>query len=372
MGDGINGPSPGAKTKPDVAQTEYISVSQDCFGRGGLVKPSELAAVRGRHEQDGQTGMTWELLLSKGLNTALVLGFFALVIFFLRFLYGPKGRLREAQWDAWNAEARLELEKELEAKADASLREAFTVYARSWFSGDTEVDRPLALKLEHTFQVCAHAEELAAAEPALADRRVARALRIAALFHDVARFEQYARYKTFHDEISFNHGMAGARILLRQGFLKREDKDTRRLVVRAVAMHNRPALPGGLPETLRLVLLALRDADKLDILHVLEEHLRPGAVDSAIVLHLKDEPESYSPVVLAALEERRPALYRDMRFRNDFRIVLCTWLFDMNFSTALRIVKRNGCLEHIIEDLAGVPEVREKARAAASEVLGGV
>ena len=27
MGDGINGPSPGAKTKPDVAQTEYISVS---------------------------------------------------------------------------------------------------------------------------------------------------------------------------------------------------------------------------------------------------------------------------------------------------------------------------------------------------------
>ena len=29
MGDGINGPSPGAKTKPDAVQTEYISVSKE-------------------------------------------------------------------------------------------------------------------------------------------------------------------------------------------------------------------------------------------------------------------------------------------------------------------------------------------------------
>lgn len=314
--------------------------------------------------------MTWELILSKGLSSALVLLFFALIIILLRFLYGPRGRFREAAWDRWNEEARLEQEQKADAESYSALRAAFTSYARSWFTGDAEADLPFELKLEHSFLVCAHADELAATEPLLASPHLRRALKIAALFHDVARFEQYARYKTFNDALSCDHGRMGARTLLRQAFLQKEDRAVRRLVLGAVALHNRPVLPQGLPEDLRLVLLALRDADKLDILRVLEGHLRPGAkADSVVLLHLRDEPGAFSPVILSALEEGRTALYRDMRFHNDFRILLCSWLFDLHFPATLRAVKRSGHMERIIAGLDRLPEVQEKARAAVREAL---
>jgi hypothetical protein len=313
--------------------------------------------------------MSWELVFAKWLNIAIGLGFCALIVFFLRFLFGPGGRFREPQWDIQNEKARLDLEKELDAKEYAALRKAFTAHARSWFSGDPEQDRHLELKLEHSFRVCSHASELAACEPALADREVSRALNIAALFHDVARFEQFVTFKTFADDLSCNHGVMGARTVLRQGFIKKEPPAVRRLVLGAVALHNRLSFPGALPEKLSLVLSALRDADKLDILQVMEAHLKPGGIaDNVVLLHLKDEPEAYSPAVLSALEEGRTALYRDMRYYNDFRIVLCTWLFDLHFPTALRIARHGGSIERIIDGLAAVPEVREKARATTRTV----
>ena len=37
-----------------------------------------------------------------------------------------------------------------------------------------------------------------------------------ALFHDVGRFPQYARYKTFRDSISTNHAALGASVLFEQ------------------------------------------------------------------------------------------------------------------------------------------------------------
>ena len=309
--------------------------------------------------------MTWEFIAAKGLNTGLVLAFFAAIIFFLRFLYGPKGRFRDPQWDRWNEEARLALEKELDDKAEGRLREDFAAYASGWFSGDAEDDGPLSLKLEHTYKVRAHAEELIGLEPSLADRDVARALRLAALFHDVARFEQYARYKTFSDELSRNHGIMGAQIIMRKGFLKKEPENIRRLVLAAVAMHNRLSLPERLPEKLRLVLEALRDADKLDILRIIEGYLQSGARGNDVVLmHLKDEPHSYSPAVLAALEQGRVALYRDMQFYNDFRILLCTWFFDLHFPASLRIVEREGHLEWIIDGLSALPEVQATVHGA--------
>ena len=265
--------------------------------------------------------------------------------------------------------APLQLEKEMDVKEYAPFREAFTAYARSWLTGDPEVDRHLALKLDHSFRVCAHVSELVACEPALADREVSRAVKIAALFHDVARFEQFVTFKTFADDLSWNHGVIGARTVLRQGFIKKESPAVRRLILGAVVLHNRPYLPAALPEKLRLVLSGLRDADKLDILRVMEGHLKPGGTaDNVVLLHLADEPECCSPAVLSALKERRTARYRDMRNYNDFRIVLCTWVFDLYFPTALRIAKREGHIERIIDGLAAVPEVQAEVRAAVASI----
>ena len=105
---------------------------------------------------------------------------------------------------------------------------------------------PMDLKLHHTMQVLAHARAIVAggrfAPP------LDRACLLAALYHDVARFEQYLRWHTFRDRESCNHGQWGVRILKREQRLKDETPAVRKLVLAAVGLHNRFALPAGLPE----------------------------------------------------------------------------------------------------------------------------
>jgi putative nucleotidyltransferase with HDIG domain len=259
-----------------------------------------------------------------------------------------------------------------QGRADPLLS-TFLDYAGSFFSGEDQDDALMRLKLDHTFRVLRHAEEIAGQESAFADAGQARALRLAALFHDVGRFEQLKRFHTFADACSCNHALLGARILREREFLAGEPRKIRGLVLAAVAAHNRFSLPSGLSGPVRPVLYGLRDADKLDIIRIMEGNLAPGKQgDSTVLLHLRDDPEGYSPDVFRALREGRPALYRDMRYTNDFRILLCTWLRDLHFPTACRIVKREGRLNRIIDGCARLPEVHRTLRAVVEGFLAKV
>lgn len=315
--------------------------------------------------------MSWELLLTKILGAAFVVAVFAGAAFLLRFLYGPKGKFREPEWDAWNEAAgttpwgKPAQSEGKPAHADeVDLREAFLRYAGTFYSGDPRDDAPLRLKVDHTFQVLRHAEEIAAQEPDFADAGTARALRLAALFHDVGRFEQLQCFHTFADNLSCNHALLGVRVLREQNFLSGEERKTRAIVIAAMAAHNRVTVSKTLPPPLLQVLRGLRDADKLDILRIMAEHLGPGAHgDSTVLLHLRDEPLSCSPAVLRAFEENRTALYRDMRYTNDFRVLLCTWLHDLHFPAARRILKREGWLDSVVDGLQALPDLRERLHA---------
>lgn len=308
--------------------------------------------------------------MTKGFSTALVLGFFAAIIFLLRFLYGPKGVFRDPKWDAWNEQARIELGQQLDARADEALREEFSRYAESFMSGDEEKDRHLRLKVDHTFRVCAYAGELAASEKILSGYEVSRAIRIAALFHDVGRFEQHRRYHTFADPASCNHGVMGAKVLRAKQFLAKEPRGFQQLVLTTVAAHNRVSIPAAVSGDLRCVLSAVRDADKLDILRIMEEYLTPGSEDNVVLLHLKDEPHQYTASILAALEQGRIALYKDMRYYNDFRILLCSWLYDLQYPSSLRIAMREHHLSGIMQGLSSLPDVFARVKKSTDAILG--
>jgi hypothetical protein len=315
--------------------------------------------------------MTWDLLATKGAAVALVVFFFLLIVWFLRFLYGPKGIFRDPQWDEWNRQERERQETARRADVRKRYREAFLSYAKGFQSGDAVEDAARDLKVEHSLRVLGHAEELIAAEAAFADPLAARALWLGALFHDVGRFEQFHRYHTFADALSCNHGALGARITRQQGFLREESPELQRLTLTAIAAHNRLKEPPHLHGRDLDVLLGLKDADKLDILRVMAEHLAPGVpYDDAVLMHLKNEPSRWSPAVEQALDAGRVALYSDMRFVNDFRLLLCTWLYDLRFATSRAIVRREGRFAPIIAGLEHVPAVQQKAAATVRRCLG--
>lgn len=230
----------------------------------------------------------------------------------------------------------------------------------AWFQGYAQEQRaletgdasPIDLKLRHTLEVLATARVITAESappPALG-----RACLLGALYHDVARFEQYRRYHTFRDRESCNHGLMGVKILKREGRLDGEDRALRRRVLTAVGLHNRFALPTALPEDVALVTYVVRDADKLDILRVMRENLCSGRpYHPTVVLGLPDDPDLVSDTVLRAAHEGRVASYSDLTSVNDLRVLLGTWLFDMHFPASRRQFATAGHARKLLE---GLPE----------------
>jgi hypothetical protein len=238
---------------------------------------------------------------------------------------------------------------------------------RSWFSRfvqdhverDLQDQRNIVVKEEHTRRVCDNACMIASGLEM--DAQAAALAEVIALFHDVGRFPQYQRYRTFQDSRSVNHAVLGAKVLLEQDVLRDLPKGERSLIVRAVTLHNVFTLPPGLDGEVLLHARLVRDADKLDIWRVFIELSGTRAADwpTAVGLGLPDTPE-LSPGVLACLERGELVRLTSLRTLNDFRMLQLAWIYDLNFAPSLRMVLERG----VIDRLSGtVPRTRSVERA---------
>ena len=233
-----------------------------------------------------------------------------------------------------------------------TLSAAFDRYARTFYTGEAEHDFHLDLKAEHSRNVYAHARAIAGNERVFAeDAGCCRALLLAALYHDVGRFRQYHEYRTFSDAQSINHAVLSAREVRRQGFLAGEDLRVRRLTLAAIALHNRFALSSGLAGDLVAVAKAVRDADKLDIMRIMAGHLAgEGEPDPVVALHTKISPE-FSPAILDAVMNRRLGSYKEIVTTTDFKLLVCGWLYDLNFAVSRETAARSGYLGKLLDSL---------------------
>ena len=147
----------------------------------------------------------------------------------------------------------------------------FENHVRAKISACSRDAGPLELKRVHTGHVLDNARRIAAVEDF--SPQIRRATLLAALYHDLSRFDQYLEYGTFKDRDSRNHGSWSVQLMRRHGRLEGETPQIRRLCLVAVGLHNRLGLPAGLTLEERTVANAVRDADKIDITAVMAAHL---------------------------------------------------------------------------------------------------
>ncbi len=229
----------------------------------------------------------------------------------------------------------------------AEHKRQFEQFAAEWLTRHPEP--MLRLKHEHTQAVFAHAMRIVEQERLTGD--LGRAALLGALYHDVGRFPQFAAWHTFSDAHSKNHGLLGVQLIKKQGFLAHESGSVRRLVLAAVGLHNRYRLPYGIPSEVQLATHVVRDADKLDIMRIMARHLNEPVPSEDVVLHVKDDPEGWSPHIVATVLEGKIPGYTDLRYVNDFRMLLGSWLQDLHFETARLFFIRSGYLEKVLEGL---------------------
>lgn len=245
----------------------------------------------------------------------------------------------------------------------AALKEWFGRFVAGYLDLDPEAVRNIRLKELHTAKVLEAMELLTAGESmSPAESRLACAI---ALLHDVGRFPQYRRWRTFRDSESDNHARLGIEVIRAERLLEPLPAAERLLIEEAVRFHNLLQLPPRLrscdPRFARLI----RDADKLDIWRVFVEYFQQPEQEraSAAGLGFPDLPE-VTPACVESLASGRIVRLSDCRFLNDFRLLQLSWVYDLNFTTSYRLLAQRNYLPVLAAGIPDAPGVGQAVAAA--------
>lgn len=230
------------------------------------------------------------------------------------------------------------------------LKDWFSGYCKSFYSSDAEDQKNIVLKEKHTHNVCRNIVEIAKAQSlTYNEMMIAETI---ALLHDIGRFQQYAKYKTFKDSISVNHGLLGANILLEEKILQNLPDDEQKLIIQAVKFHNAFTLPDIKDENVILFLKLIRDADKLDIWRIFIEYYEGSEEEkaSAAGLGLPDTPE-YSDDILSCVYKKQVASLSNLKTLNDSKIMQLIWVYDLHFKTSFKLLSEKDYINRIASTL---------------------
>jgi hypothetical protein len=227
-----------------------------------------------------------------------------------------------------------------------NLKKWFADYVAGFYTAIPTDNSTIRLKEKHTERVCENMILLGKALN-LSDEEMVLTETMA-LFHDIGRFKQYTIYGTFRDIDSENHALLGIRELVAHNVLDVCTKDEKKWITKAIANHNTATIPKKENGKSLFYIRLLRDADKLDIWRVFIDyyHTRDKQPNPVVEFGLPDDP-SFSPKALSALSEERFVRFQDLRTLNDFKLLLLSWVFDLNFDYSIQMVKDRGYVEKI-------------------------
>ena len=213
------------------------------------------------------------------------------------------------------------------------------------FFDDVQLSDGLKLKQIHTYKVVENCQALGEALH-LSPHDLALAKMIG-LFHDIGRFTQFVKYRTFNDALSENHGALGVRILHDIPLMKRLDPEDLKVLKFAIANHNARVI--GRTDNKRAVNFArlIRDCDKVDIYRVLKPFLGPT------------DGTGCSPDFVERFVAGKQCDYTKMRTQDDRKVVRLMWIYDINFTWSLKQIIKGNYIEDIIANLVHSPEMEK-------------
>jgi|GEM_PF-142421 len=239
-----------------------------------------------------------------------------------------------------------------------TIREWFDAFVKEYLqrSPDEDTKENLRLKAEHTLRVVQNIERLS--DALNLGEEAKRLAWIIAFCHDLGRFPQYLRYRTFRDAESENHAILSTEVINTSGILEGFSEREKEIILEAVRFHNTFNVPE-LPEEVLLFVKLIRDADKLDIWRVFSEYYElPRELRSPGPVFGLPDTEGVSEEVLKAIKEKRMAMLKDLKNQNDFRLLQLSWIFDLNFRESFKILKERGYVR-TIGDINSSEKVRE-------------
>ena len=243
-----------------------------------------------------------------------------------------------------------------------NLKEWFESYVAGFYGDDEFVNANIELKEKHSRAVCAETAWLAD-KLGLSDNQKCIAQAIA-LLHDVGRFEQFKRHRTYNDARSCNHSQLAVDVICKEKILEGFDRQERQYIETAIKYHGDKKLPDGLDDETLLYCQLIRDADKIDIYRVVIEYYeqyRNNPQSFKLEIELPDEPWYSNEVVQKVLNGERID-YKLLKTWNDCKLIQLSWVYDVNFTQTLERIKQRGFLEKVIDFLPANEDIERVSK----------
>ncbi|MDX9881906.1 MAG: HD domain-containing protein [Prolixibacteraceae bacterium] len=226
----------------------------------------------------------------------------------------------------------------------------FDSYCQVHKSDDLNVQKSIDLKRGHTLRVVENSLKLAGIL-SLTDEQKAVA-ELIALYHDAGRFLQLVKYGTLYDEESEDHASLSVSILTEAPFFSEIGESSQQIIKMAVLNHSKIQLPVIEDGQAQLFCQLIRDADKLDLWAMVTNQFRDrNSNDMKAFMYNLPDLNPVSEKVVKAIQTEKPVRKEDLRTMNDFRLMVMSWVFDLNFKVSFNILNQHRYIQKIYDTL---------------------
>ena len=198
-------------------------------------------------------------------------------------------------------------------------------------------------KIDHSYRVMELSTQLAQNQNL--EEEMIEVATLIGLLHDIARFEQFEKYKTFRDVDSIDHGEFGAEILKKDAYIRNYIKTDKydEIIFKAIKNHNKLEIEQNLSKQEELFCKIIRDADKLDIFYEAAEMFWEDSKKAVEDLQL-------SPYIVDEINREKQIERKKGKILNelDKMVSILSFVYDLNFSASFKIIKDNDYINRII------------------------
>lgn len=201
----------------------------------------------------------------------------------------------------------------------------------------------------HSLRVAGNAQQLAKVLfQTEEDKYIAE---IIALFHDYGKAVMIVQGTDSPINIQHNHAALSAKLIQQMGFYPKLPVDVQLIILKSIEGHNKLKLPKLDNEQQTLFARLLRDADKLDIFETSYRFFKEKyGFQPLMTLDLINHVEISDKIIKSVLAGKTAAV-EDMKTMNDYRLLLLSMAFDLNFKYTFRILSEKQYIQKIYETL---------------------
>lgn len=164
------------------------------------------------------------------------------------------------------------------------------------------------------------------------------------LLHDISRFYQWTKYKTYDDLKSVDHGDLAVKILFDDNEIRKyiSDDSYDEIIYNSIKYHNKYSFPDDFDDRNKMFCKLIRDADKLDIFSLI-------SVDDNMI---KEDESDISRDLIEEFYNNKSLNRGNVKNLNDIILLDLAMFFDFNYLYSYKYINDNELIWKIYDKLS--------------------